>query len=110
MVSYFDGSGKSRQVLTKIQSDPGYIIGMESIYDFEGRPAIKTLPIPIQAGNLLYQPGITIHATTGDPYTASDFDFGCLADSISPLASTFPGRFILLSFQPGQNLYAEVCP
>ncbi len=45
VVSYFDGTLRNRQTVTKINSDDNIIVG-EVIYDGHGRPAIEVLPVP----------------------------------------------------------------
>ncbi|MFZ5553171.1 MAG: DUF6443 domain-containing protein [Bacteroidota bacterium] len=46
VVSYFDGSLRNRQTVTKINSDNNTIVG-ETIYDHQGRPAVTVLPVPV---------------------------------------------------------------
>lgn len=46
VISYFDGSLHNRQSVTKVNSDKNVIVG-ETIYDFQGRPAINVLPTPV---------------------------------------------------------------
>jgi RHS repeat-associated protein len=46
VVSYFDGTLRNRQTVTKINSDENIIVG-EVIYDAQGRPAIEVLPVPV---------------------------------------------------------------
>nr|WP_299384838.1 RHS repeat-associated core domain-containing protein [Allomuricauda sp.] len=45
VVSYFDGTLRNRQTVTKINSDDNLIVG-EVIYDAQGRPAVEVLPVP----------------------------------------------------------------
>lgn len=45
VVSYFDGTLRNRQTVTKINSDDNLIVG-EVIYDAQGRPAVEILPVP----------------------------------------------------------------
>jgi hypothetical protein len=45
VTSYFDGSSKNRQTVTKINTDSLAIVA-ETIYDYEGRPVVATLPSP----------------------------------------------------------------
>ncbi len=87
VVNYFDGMGKNRQTQTKINSDNEYVIGIDNIFDYEGRRAISTLPTPIQSQDIKYKPNLTLNAATGQPYKAADFDSGCGTDSIAPLSS-----------------------
>ncbi|MBI3518043.1 MAG: hypothetical protein HY062_01630 [Bacteroidetes bacterium] len=46
VVSYFDGSLRNRQTVTKSNSDITTIVG-ENIYDNQGRPAISVMPVPV---------------------------------------------------------------
>ncbi|HLP13531.1 MAG TPA: hypothetical protein VK177_16465 [Flavobacteriales bacterium] len=48
VVSYFDGSLRNRQTVTRINSDNKTIVG-ETIYDYQGRPAVTVLPVPVPA-------------------------------------------------------------
>jgi RHS repeat-associated protein len=48
VVNFFDGTGKSRQTLTKSNSFGQHIIAMETFYDSLGRPAINVLPTPLK--------------------------------------------------------------
>lgn len=91
VINYFDGSLKDRQTQTKINSDNDYIIAVDKIYDYEGRPSLVSLPTPIYGqNNLQYNSALLLHAATGNPYRAQDFDIlGCTRpDSIPPLSST----------------------
>lgn len=85
VINYFDGAGHQRQTQTKINSDSAYVIAADKIYDYEGRPAIQTLPIPVQSQSLSYKPNLALQKVTGLPYNAGDFDKGCGTDSIVPL-------------------------
>jgi RHS repeat-associated protein len=46
IISYFDGSLRNRQTVTSINTDQNIIVG-ETIYDYQGRPAINVLPAPV---------------------------------------------------------------
>jgi hypothetical protein len=74
--SYFDGSLRSRQTVTRINSDDNVIVG-ETFYDKQGRPAVTVLPTPVEKTSgtlpLKYYPGFNKDATGGE-YTADDFD------------------------------------
>ncbi|NQY07049.1 MAG: hypothetical protein HRT68_12895, partial [Flavobacteriaceae bacterium] len=77
VVSYFDGTLRNRQTVTKINSDDNAIVG-EVIYDFQGRPAIEVLPAPTneatQGNKIKYYPDFNlINPTT--PYSKNDFDW-----------------------------------
>ena len=53
VVSYFDGSLRNRQSVTQINTNQNVIVG-ETLYDFEGRPAINVLPTPSDANSIKY--------------------------------------------------------
>ena len=46
VISYFDGSLRNRQMVTRVNTDENVIVG-ETIYDHQGRPAIQVLPTPV---------------------------------------------------------------
>ncbi|PXY46481.1 RHS repeat-associated core domain-containing protein [Flavobacterium hydrophilum] len=74
VVSYFDGSLRNRQTVTKINSDNVAIVG-EVIYDTQGRPAIEILPTPAQDNTIHYFPNYNLfNATTR--YSNKNFDYG----------------------------------
>lgn len=50
VISYFDGSLRNRQSVTKINSDENVIVG-ETVYDHQGRAAVSILPVPVLDGN-----------------------------------------------------------
>lgn len=47
VISYYDGSLRNRQSVTKVNTDNNVIVG-ETIYDHQGRPAVNILPVPVQ--------------------------------------------------------------
>ena len=74
VVSYFDGSLRNRQTVTKINSDNVAIVG-EVIYDTQGRPTIEVLPTPAQDNTIHYFPNYNLfNATTR--YSNKNFDYG----------------------------------
>lgn len=71
-ISYFDGSAKTRQSVTLLNTDQNAIVA-ETLYDFEGRPAVGFLPTPVPSEGIgFYDDG------TGDPfnggYSKNNFD------------------------------------
>lgn len=70
-ISYFDGSARSRQEVTILNSDKNAIVG-ETLYDFEGRPAVSMLPTPITSS------GIGFYENGSQPfnggYSKANFD------------------------------------
>jgi RHS repeat-associated protein len=47
VVTYYDGSLRSREAVTKMNSDKNVLVG-QTIYDYQGRPAVTILPVPVQ--------------------------------------------------------------
>jgi len=74
VVSYYDGLLHNKQVTTKVNSDNNYIIVSKSINDYEGRPAIQILPIPVLEQKVDYVKDFAINSQTNAFYKASDFD------------------------------------
>jgi RHS repeat-associated protein len=74
ILSYFDGSLKNRQTITRFNSQPQNLIATESIYDYKGRPAINILPTPIDSVKFEYVNNVSVNSLTGKPYKAADFD------------------------------------
>lgn len=76
VISYFDGSLRNRQMVTKVNTDESSIVG-EQIYDYQGRPAVNILPVPdLNDQSLNYHHNFNIASTSGLPYSKSDFDEG----------------------------------
>lgn len=79
VVSYFDGSLRNRQTVTKVNSDNKAIVG-EVIYDNQGRAAIEVLPSPLQSSAIHFYNNLNQNAT-GSIFSHRDFDWD-LKDSI----------------------------
>ena len=73
VVSYFDGSLRNRQTVTKINSDNNTVVG-EVIYDAEGRPAVEVLPTPINRNYIRYFKALNKN-TSNNLFTHLDFDW-----------------------------------
>ena len=75
VVSYFDGTLRNRQTVTKINTENNAIVG-EVIYDNQGRPAIEVLPVPAMDEYLNFYPDFNLN-TNEQPsvYTHLDFDW-----------------------------------
>ncbi len=100
VVSYFDGTLRNRQTVTKINSDDNAIIG-EVIYDAQGRPAIEVLPVPVNENEIKYYQDFNLNVSetiTGAPYHYEDFD---IEDKISPTEVKING----MSNQSGASKY-----
>ncbi|MCO6175372.1 DUF6443 domain-containing protein [Flavobacterium sp. NRK F10] len=73
VVSYFDGSLRNRQTVTKINTDNNAIVG-EVVYDAQGRPAVEILPVPTTNDKIQYYNNFNQN-NLGDPFTHQDFDW-----------------------------------
>ncbi|MEW4923131.1 RHS repeat-associated core domain-containing protein [Algibacter sp. 2305UL17-15] len=73
VVSYFDGTLRNRQTVTKINSDNNAIVG-EVIYDNQGRPAIEVLPVPTGDSKLEFYTDFNLNLGN-ELYTHQDFDW-----------------------------------
>ena len=73
VVSYFDGSLRNRQTVTKVNTDNNAIVG-EVIYDTQGRPAIEVLPSPTLDSNIRFFNNFNLNEL-GQPYSKVDFDY-----------------------------------
>ncbi|PZF74801.1 hypothetical protein DN068_00975 [Taibaiella soli] len=113
VINYFDGSLKGRQTQTKINTDDNYIVALDKIYDYEGRPEIQTLPVPVLQNNLSFRTDVTINNATGKPYTAADFDNGCVdpaPDQIAPLQSAAKANVYYSPLNPDQSGMQKYVP
>lgn len=70
-ISYFDGSARSRQGVTILNSDENAIVG-ETLYDFEGRPALNMMPTPIISSGIGFYENTS--NTPFNDYDKSSFD------------------------------------
>ncbi|WP_281323440.1 RHS repeat-associated core domain-containing protein [Flavobacterium aestivum] len=73
VVSYFDGSLRNRQTVTKVNSNNKAIVG-EVIYDNQGRAAIEVLPVPVEASAIHFYNDFNKNAA-GKIYSHKDFDW-----------------------------------
>ena len=71
-VSYFDGSLRNRQVITKMNTDNNIIVG-ETVYDWQGRPAVQILPAPVVTPKVEYVPDLN-KDNNSKPYSKDNFD------------------------------------
>ena len=72
VISYFDGSLRNRQTVTRINTDNHAIVG-ETIYDHQGRGAVQVLPAPTDNSVLKFYPDFNVSGTTVN-YNRLDFD------------------------------------
>jgi len=81
VISYYDGTLRSRQAVTKVNTEKNVIVG-ETIYDYQGRPAINVLPVPVSMPKcensepvLQYYENFNRNSKD-EPYAAKNFDEG----------------------------------
>ncbi len=91
VVSFYDGSLRNRQMVTKISTDRNAIVG-ETIYDHQGRPTIQVLPVPVAhcasesaENSLRYYPNFNRNSSNV-AYSKADFDLSNPSDSCNPVA------------------------
>jgi photosystem II stability/assembly factor-like uncharacterized protein len=93
VISFYDGSLRNRQMVAKVSSDHNAIVG-ETIYDYQGRPVVKVLPVPvpdptsncsseIEENSLRYYESFNKNSSNV-PYSKADFDITS-EDGCSPL-------------------------
>ncbi|MBN9286255.1 thrombospondin type 3 repeat-containing protein, partial [Flavobacterium sp.] len=88
VVSYFDGTLRNRQTVTKINTNNKAVVG-EVIYDNQGRPAVEVLPTPIKASGIRFYSDLNKNESNA-VYTHNDFDW----DNVNALSCdpiTAPG-------------------
>lgn len=88
-ISYFDGSLRNRQAVSRINSEDKIIVG-ETMYDHQGRPAIQVLPVPARNPRIGYQRSFNRDAD-GQPYAKDDFDIDENCEVSPPAMSTTSG-------------------
>jgi RHS repeat-associated protein len=72
IVSYFDGSLRNRQTVTKVNTDNTTIVG-EVIYDAQGRAGLEVLPTPNTDPNIHYFKNYNLN-NQSKLYSFKDFD------------------------------------
>jgi RHS repeat-associated protein len=75
VVMFYDGTGKQRQAVTVNNSENKALIG-ETFYDYEGRPAVQTLPAPeaTRDGQLQYYQSFSLVSSSTNVYSKKVFD------------------------------------
>ena len=59
VLAYHDGSMRNRQAVTRINTDDRAVLG-ETFYDYNGRPVIQVLPVPVKENTLTYYPNFNL--------------------------------------------------
>ena len=76
VITYMDGTMRSRQTATVINSDENVLVA-ETFYDHQGRPAVQALPAPVhQNMNLKFRQNFNNNNINSNykPYSKLDFD------------------------------------
>ncbi|HCA83152.1 MAG TPA: hypothetical protein DEP18_05145, partial [Flavobacteriales bacterium] len=121
VISYFDGTLRNRQTVTRINSDNHIIVG-QTIYDHQGRPAVTVLPVPVQDSvcdnsfvdhSLKYYPNFNLDDTL-NLYGRNDFDLddpdsACAANA-APMSVTSGSSNYYSNDNPNQNGYQSYVP
>ncbi len=102
VVNYSDGSLRNRQSVTKLKSSSDIIIG-ETIYDFQGRPAISVLPAPASISKIGYTSSFN-QIGSNNPLDADDFDYDALTGNC--VVTSQP----LVNISGASNYYSSANP
>jgi RHS repeat-associated protein len=88
IVSYFDGSLRNRQTVTKLNTDNTTIVG-EVIYDSQGRIGVEVLPTPTTDNNIHYFKNYNLNSQ-GKSYSFRDFDLdgGSCTSNVSGMSDS----------------------
>jgi RHS repeat-associated protein len=99
VVSYYDGSLRERQIVTRNNSENQVIVG-QTFYDYQGRPAVTAIPVPVYNSSnlpekrLMYQEDFNLsdqlnHPVTGNPaeFSKADFDVDVTGGACPPTAN-----------------------
>ena len=115
VVSYFDGSLRNRQTVTKINSNNQAVVG-EVIYDNQGRPAIEVLPVPVESSGIHFYPELNKNSQSTSIYNHNDFDWDnknekiCDPTPIKAMANTSGASKYYSSNNIQQNNHQDLVP
>ena len=70
----FDGSLRSRQSIVSLNSDSSLIVS-QTVYDFQGRPALQTLPAPIENKGIDFYENALLRVNDGGTPTDGIYHF-----------------------------------
>ncbi|MHB8259764.1 MAG: M91 family zinc metallopeptidase [Bacteroidia bacterium] len=102
VLAYYDGSLRNRQSVTKMNSDKNTLVG-ETIYDFQGRPAVNVLPVAVDFPSCIdsiSQPVIKFYPNfnqndSGKVYSRYNFDVdgdsGSCSSAVAPMGDSISG-------------------
>ena len=81
VVSYHDGTGRNRQVVTHLSSEKRTLIA-ETLYDYEGNPTVNILPVSLEGTNLSYHENLNPF-DNADPFSKDNYDNGSTSTALS---------------------------
>ncbi len=70
VMAYADGTGRVHQQVTALTTDQHAIVA-ETLYDYEGRPVVQTLPVPVVDDVLGYRSNFNVFESTDPLITAN---------------------------------------
>lgn len=110
LITYYDGTFRSRQLVTVISSDEQAVV-QETIYDFYGREAVQTLPAPTGKKSFSYFPNFSRNLSD-EKYTWLDFDTDASActPEIEGMKNTGGSSRYYSSNNPVKNEYHAFLP
>jgi len=119
VISYFDGSLRNRQTVTKINTDDNVIVG-ETLYDFQGRPAVNVLPVPVNvicvqtpsAPSIKYYNKFNVNDAQ-DVYSKNDFDLdasGTCNPDVNPMDTVSGASQYYSNNNPNKNSQQAFVP
>ena len=81
VVSYHDGTGRNRQVVTHLSSEKRTLIA-ETLYDYEGNPTVNILPVSLEGTNLSYHEDLNPFENA-NPFSKNNYDNGATSTALS---------------------------
>lgn len=115
VVSYFDGSLRNRQTVTRINSNNKAVVG-EVIYDNQGRAAVEVLPVPLESSGVHFYPDLNKNSQGTSIYTHNDFDWDkptdkdCAPTPIYTMSDTSGASKYYSGNNVAQNNYQDLVP
>ncbi|MBL7936961.1 MAG: hypothetical protein JNM51_14235, partial [Bacteroidia bacterium] len=113
VISYFDGTLRNRQSVTKNNSDNNVIVG-ETYYDYNGRAAVQALPVPLPEAKIKFyqynvgsKSGFNISESTQLPYGKADFDLDASGNTCYVDASELDTDYGSSNYYSGSNLHKQ---
>ncbi len=113
-ISYFDGSLRNRQVVSKLNTEDQTIIG-ETFYDHQGRAAVQALSVPnvTNENDIKYYENFNLSPSGNVPYSKDNFDVEGSTDceaAIGPMNNTSGAALYYSPNNPDQDDYQALLP